>query len=507
MERILTIIVAVFCLQVAFAQSAPVLPKEVKVGKPAILKPAHGTYKKSDLMKEFAPGSKWGTKTTVKEFWKVYSDRNHNQLYADASLTQKLRVNEKPATLAFGQPVVIAEVKGDAALVYDDSKIERYPIVPPYAKALGWIPMENLLLWDKCPTDERGVQYKALIARNLNEIAGKEFKEKVYLSPTEMKDSKALAMDFDMYFIMKETSDGSRVLLCKNASIFGSNLYGWIDEDVFFNWHQRACIEPNWNPEYVDNHRGHTVGVYGDEQLSAENRVINWEFGCPNGYDDTGKIYRMSPFQFRFPIVDGIIENNNCIHCLVILDQLSHFQVDSTYLEHYIGKSGYQKFIKIKTATIFEGYTPLIDSGGEPYWRYVVFLSDMELKKLLSDLKPVYLAAKNQSDNRKPYVEAMKTLLKTYLGENAPKIIDLMSLGEIQEVIYGLNIHSKLMDQLKLKDIKASHIVSNIEYEELMSKFIENYEHLQSFQNSGYHYRVKKGLNYFYWIPLEDLPL
>ncbi len=40
----------------------PQLPKQVKVGKPEILKPKSGTYKRDDLEKEFQLGSKWGTK-------------------------------------------------------------------------------------------------------------------------------------------------------------------------------------------------------------------------------------------------------------------------------------------------------------------------------------------------------------------------------------------------------------------------------------------------------------
>ncbi|MDE6278487.1 MAG: hypothetical protein K2M05_00790, partial [Paramuribaculum sp.] len=309
MKKILILLIAMLGWQLAFAQSSPTVSK-VKVGKPSILKPAHGTYKRSDLMQEFAPGSKWGTKATVNEFWKVYSDRNRNQLYADASLTQKL-----PTMLAFGQPVVIADVKGDAALVYEDPKLERYPIIPSYAKMLGWIPMENLLLWDKCPTDERGVQYKALIAINLNKMAGKEFKGKYYESPTDSREPKDLLMDMNFYFIMKETPDGSRVLLCRNPSIFGNNLYGWVDDNAFSRWDQRACIEPNWDPQYVDNHKGQMVGIYGDENLTAGNKVTNWEFGSSNGDKDRWNTYRMVPEQLRFPIVERVKENANWIHC------------------------------------------------------------------------------------------------------------------------------------------------------------------------------------------------
>lgn len=764
----------------AGAQTVPALPKEVKVGKPSILKPAHGTYKKSDLDKEFRPGGKWGLKSTVKEFWKVYSDRNRNKLYADAALTQSL-----PNMLAFGQPVIIAEVKGDAALVYEDPKMERYPVIPSYAKPLGWIPMDNLLLWDRCPTDQRGVQYKALIAINLNKMAGKEFKGKYYESPTDIKESKDLLMDMNFYFIMKETPDGSRVLLCRNPSIFGNNLYGWVDDNAFSRWDQRACIEPTWDPQYVETHKGQMVGIYGDDQLTSGNKVTNWEFGGSNGDKDRWNAYRMVPEQLRFPIVERVQEDAKWIHCTSFSDRqgkanydsgsrsvtsdvermrrmrgqmnvvivadastdmqdilpaiknsidkcknfggqglkvkvgavlyrgssqgeagievvpltsyddqlllskftatkangkltgkerdmalglalkkasdpalmgfnkdqnnlivvvgsrgapdndshidsqevksrlidnnvqvmsiqvmrnqtgswvnfndqmrdvilnnvkaqyaaigdradfkqrqqgdgynfysvknakdrnksvlfaqirygkdlgkaltpqdvskylenginkfaettatwndhfeesLGNIQFDPSFLERYLGKSGYQKWQKIKAISAFDGYAIQKDGEGNPYWHYILYLSDDELRKLLDDLKPAYLAAKAQSDDRKPYIDAMRAIVKAHLGQNDDKGIDLMDADELQELIYGLDVHSEMTNRRKLKDIQDPRIVTPIEFRKLISKFSANYEKLQSIQNDGYSYRVKMGQNYYYWIPIEDLP-
>ncbi|MDE6304646.1 MAG: hypothetical protein K2M01_07470 [Paramuribaculum sp.] len=780
MKKILILLIAMLGWQLAFAQSSPTVSK-VKVGKPSILKPAHGTYKRSDLMQEFAPGSKWGTKATVNEFWKVYSDRNRNQLYADASLTQKL-----PTMLAFGQPVVIADVKGDAALVYEDPKLERYPIIPSYAKMLGWIPMENLLLWDKCPTDERGVQYKALIAINLNKMAGKEFKGKYYESPTDSREPKDLLMDMNFYFIMKETPDGSRVLLCRNPSIFGNNLYGWVDDNAFSRWDQRACIEPNWDPQYVDNHKGQMVGIYGDENLTAGNKVTNWEFGSSNGDKDRWNTYRMVPEQLRFPIVERVKENANWIHCtsfankqggkanydsdsrsvtgdvdrvrqmrgqmnvivvaeattdmqdilpaiknsidkcksfggqglkvkvgavlyrgsdqgdngieivpltnyddqlllskfssakangklsgsvrdvalgkainkasdpslmgfnkdqnnLIVVvgsrgapqndsnidnpeikrrlldnnvqvmsiqvmrnqsgtwvdfndqmrdiilnnvnaqyaaigdradfkqrqqgdgynfysgknsddrnksvlfaqirygkdlgkaltpsevskylenginkfaettstwnehfeESLGNIQFDPSFLERYLGKSGYQKWQKIKAISAFDGYAIKKDGNGNSYWHYVLYLSDDELRKLLDDLKPAYLAAKAQSDDRKPYIDAMRAIVKAHLGQSDDKSIDSMDADQLQELIYGLDVHTDMTNRRRLKDIQDPRTVTPIEFRKMTDKFSKNYEKLQSIQNDGYTYRVKMGQNYYYWIPIEDLP-
>lgn len=781
MRKLITVLISCLVgLLMAEAQSVPTLPKEVKVGKPSILKPAHGTYKRSDLIKEFQPGSKWGTKSTVKEFWKVYSDRNRNTLYADAQMTSKLS-----GSLAFGQPVIIAEVKGDAALVYEDPKIEHFPTIPSYAKPFGWIPMENLLLWDKCPTDDRGVQYKALIAININRMAGKEFKGKYYESPTSMQEAKDLLMDMNFYFIMKETPDGSRVLLCRNPTIFGNNLYGWVDDNAFSRWDQRACLEPNWDVQYGDHHKGQSVGVYGDQQLTAGNKVTSWEFGKSNGDKERWNMYRMAPEQLRFPIVEKVQEDADWIHCtsfsdshgkanydsgsrsvtndvdrmrqmrgqmniiivaeattemqaifpaikkaiqqclsfsnqglkvkvgavlyrniskgetgievvpltspddqlllskfdiqnandkindkirdvalgealqkasnpnlmgfnkdqnnLIIVvgsrgapendskiestetktqlmdnnvqvmsiqvkrnqsgswvrfndqmrdiiysnvsgqyaaigdredfkqrqqgdgynfyskkhadnrnksvlfaqirygkelgtpltesevtkylnnginkfaettanwtdhfeESLGNIQFDPEFLERYLGKSGYQKWRKVKAISAFDGYTHKKDLNGNPYWHYVMYLSDDELRKLLDDLKPAYEAAKEMSDDRKPYVNAMKAIVKAHLGQNDDKGIDAMDPDQLQELIYGLDVHTEMTNRRKLKDIQDPRTVPLLEYSKMLKKFSDNYEKLQSIHNDGYTYRVKMGQNYYYWIPIEDLP-
>jgi len=780
MKRLLTILVALIGWQFAAAQSAPVLPKQVKVGKPSILKPAYGTYKKSALMREFRPGSKWGTKSTVKEFWRVYSDRNHNALYADARLISKL-----PTMLAFGQPVVIAEVRGDAALVYEDPKMEHFPTIPSYAKSLGWISLENLLLWDKCPTDERGVQYKALIAININKTAGKEFTGKYYMSPTSMQNPKDLQMDMNFYFIMKETADGSRVLLCRNPSIFGNNLHGWVDDNAFSRWDQRACLEPNWDIQYANSHKGQSVGVYATSQLVAGDKVTSWEFGRSNGDKDRWNIYRMVPEQLRFPIVERVREDANWIHCTAYADRhgranfgsgsrsvtndvermrqmrsqmnviivaeaitemqdifpaikksieqcgtfsnqglkvkvgavlyrssaqgesgveiapltscndqlllskfkpqkangklsakvrdvalgmalskasnptlmgfnkdqntliivvgsrgapdndatlksaqtrsqlmnnnvqvmsvqvkrnqsgtwvkfndqmmdiiksnvdgqyaaigdraifkqrqqgdgynfyskknandrdnsvlfaqirygkelgspltgaqvtkylnnginkfaettaiwadhfeesLGDIQFDPAFLKRHLGAEGYNNWKSVKAISAFDGYTHKNDLNGKPYWHYVLYLSDDELRKLLDDLKPAYLAAKSQSDDRKPYVDAMRAIVKAHLGQNDDKGIDMMDADELQELIYGLDVHTDMTNRRRLKDIQDPRTVTLIEYRQMLQNFSKNYEKLQSIHNDGYTYRVKMGQNYYYWIPIEDLP-
>ena len=780
MKNVLLFVLAMFLgCPFMIAQEAPALPKQVKVGKPAILKPATGTYKKEDLEREFCPGSKWGTKNTVQEFWNVRSDRNNNTLYADPTKSRQLTKK-----LYFKEQVVIAEVRGDMALVYADAKLEHYPTIPSYAKSLGWIPMENLLLWDKCPTDKRGVQYKALIAINLSKMGGgRQFKGKYYEVPEGEEFSHALPMDMKFYFIMKEAGKGNdmRVLLCSNPTVQGNNLLGWVDNNAYSAWEQRACLEPNWNPKYAVDNEKKEVGVYASEHLTSGDKVTSWEYGKKNQIDnDPYSCYRMVPQQLRFPILDKVDENANHIHCtsysnrlgqanfaptdrkaiqkvetirqmrgqanivfvveattemqavlpaikecikkwgadvaqrkikmgavlyrtatqgatgietvaltnyddpqlnsmfsaskangqlttterdvalslaiekasdpslmgfkkdqnnLIIVvgsrgapesdtrlsssqllsrlsdnyiqvmsvqvtrnqtgswvkfndqmveliktnvhrqyvdqkddanfslrqggdgynfkskawdkstlfaqirypkefgksltaqeitnyvnngingftnvavdfdehweEALSDIEFDPAFLKKYLGESGYENWKKIKAISAYDGYTYRKDPEGNDYWHYILYLSGDELRKLLDDLKPAYIAAKAQSDDRKPYVDAMRALIKAHYGQQDDKKFDTMDADELQKLIYGLDVHTEMTNHRNLKDLQDPRVVTTIEFRKILKKFSDNYEKIQKYFNDGYTYRTQFGVDYYYWIPIEDLP-
>ena len=483
----------------------PQLPKQVKVGKPEILKPKSGTYKRDDLEKEFQPGSKWGTKKTVPEFWVVRSDRNRNPVYADTLKTRILTT-----MLAFNQPVVICEVKGDMALVYEDNKMEKYPEIPSYAKPIGWVPMENLLLWDACPTDQRGVRYKAVIAINLNKLnGGKSFKGVYYKDPERNEDPHHLAMGMKFYFIMKESANGQRVLLCENPTVFGNNLYGWVDDNAFTRWNQRVCLEPNWDLQFVESHKGQEVGVYADKNLSSGNKVTSWEYGKSNGDKDQWFQYRMDPSQLRFPIIEKVDEHTNTIHCIFIdhFGKANFGEENIAFLKHNLGEAGFERWKQIEGVLLFDGYVPAKDKEGNDYWHYVALFSGDELQQLLADLKPAYkFAAGKMSDDRKPYIDAMKELVKVHLGQTKNEEIDNMDENLLKNLIYGFDVHTDLGNRKKLKDIANPQAVSDIEYQKMLSNFKDNYEKLLKSFTDGYTYRTKFGKDWYYWIPIEDLP-
>lgn len=302
----------VCCPLMMMAQQAPQLPDKVKVKLPQILDGTKLPRMEEDLYPLFSSkrGSKWGQDRTVNKLWVVHSDRDNNKTYTTAEK------NAECTSLSFGEEVCIADIKNDMALVYTDNRHE-FPNISPHAKSKGWIPLEHLLLWSKCPTDTRGVQLKALIAINLNKTSEKnEFRKVKLKNPDEQGKSSALNMDMNFYYIMKETPDQEWALLCTGAQFSTSTLYGWVHKTAYTIWNQRTCLEPNWQPAFVANHKGNYVCVYDDPGHTVP--ITRWDFGHKNKDNDERFQYRMNANLLRFPVLSQV--NDGMIKCTAFAD-------------------------------------------------------------------------------------------------------------------------------------------------------------------------------------------
>lgn len=326
MKKVFFLFVFFLCAPHLSAQpQAPKLPEKVKVKLPKILDGTELPKLEEDLFPQFSTSKncKWGQDRTVEQTWVVYSDRNNNQTYSTPEGTNKL------TTLSFGEEVCIAEIRGDMALVYTDNR-HNYPKIPSYAKPKGWISLEKLLLWKKCPTDTRGVQMKGIIAINLNNMQkGSTFNEKLYKNPEELNKSDKLNMDMNFYYIMKETPDKEFALLCTGAQFSQTTLYGWVHKTAYTLWNQRTCLEPNWNKKFVEEHRGDKTYTYDDDARSKI--VTEWKFGNTNGETGIDK-YRMNQNLLRFPVLGQVNRSNNMILCTSFADRTGNINTGNGFV-------------------------------------------------------------------------------------------------------------------------------------------------------------------------------
>ena len=298
MKRLLfSIMTCLICEISILAQ--PQLPNDHKV---KVSKPAEITKEiiKLSALQQFVKTGKWGQDNVTKKYWTVWSDRSHNTTYNGPSESSG-KFNE----LSFNQTVRIADINKGFALVYDEPMQGMvHPIISEKAKCLGWIKMDNLLLWESCPTNDLGIYHKALIVANVEgwSKAGNKNYDKSYKNPITKEGMENVKTDMTFYFVMKDL--GNYVLLSRSSKMdVGStdqNLYAWVSKNTYVPWEQRTCLEGNWDPAVAENLKGQKVGVYKNNVRGTE-ITLGRENGATH---NPATKYRFPKKRLRFPLLD-----------------------------------------------------------------------------------------------------------------------------------------------------------------------------------------------------------
>lgn len=302
MKRI-SISLILCCILSCLCVAAPQLPGNCTAGKPSLL--LKKTVKESEV-NALVKSGKWGQTNKSDKYWTVYSDRSHNTTYNTPSTS-----GGKCDELDFNEQVRIAKIENGFALVYtENQKGVIYPLVSSNAKSRGWIPMENLLLWSSCPTDEAGIYNKALIVLNIDEAKkGNSDIDRRYQNPVTKDAPQKLVADMNFYFVMKKAENGLVLLAreCKMEGYTYAVLYGWVSSGSFVPWSQRTCIEPNWKPSVADELKGTRVNVYRDGS-----KATDIELGRVNKItqNPTTK-YRLEPQLMRYPLLNNKSGNDS----------------------------------------------------------------------------------------------------------------------------------------------------------------------------------------------------
>ena len=504
MMRLSTILTSLACCLLSVS-AQPLLPPKADAFMPAMLR--NNVLKLSDLETEFKAGGRWGQMKKSDRPWVVYSDRDRNVAYMEPTVGSAI----SPKRLSFGEQVVVAKIENNMALVYTDPKLDKFPDIPSNAKSIGWVPMEHLLLWSICPSDDQGVLKKAFVGHILNKKdSRKGFSGNYYKHPTKNTNPECSIHGVWASYIMKETPDGTRALLSLQSRLTGNNLYGWVNRDDYVAWNQRLCIEPNWNPDFVDNHINERAYFYNSDSFSEDEIITYWQYGQQNHIDNNrSTMYRMEPSLLRYPVLEEPDKKKNAIRCLAFVDNT---RIDNTInkelIKRILGERGYDSWKQVRAENLIDSYVKLKDSDGNDYWHYIIYLSPGELEDLIAKLKTISEAAKMKSQDRTHFINAIRALLKMQLGDDDEKRINNMSSSELETAIYGLNIPTESMRFTKysLKDMANSSVVKNPEYFEILDNFSKKYEELRRLQYSGYKYRLEVNHVFYYWIPIEMLP-
>mgnify|MGYP002622933592 CR=1 FL=1 len=181
-------------------------------------------------------------------------------------------------------------------------------------------------------------------------------------------------------------------------------------------------------------------------------------------------------------------------------------EIEMKYLETMLDATTINGLRKTGFMLAFEGYTPQRNANGQDYWQPVIYISHPELVSLLDQLKHVNDEVDKQSDDREAYVNAMKSLAASMIGDVSEDEILKMKNEDIMDMVTGLNVKTEALNY-RLVDIQNKKKVGTQEYRELTTRFVEQYNKLDGIRQKKYPFSYKDNDGEtWYWIPAEDLP-
>lgn len=304
-------------------------PKGSPNGKPAGLswqQWCESLIKKGDLGED--------TKTA----WVVYSDRNDNRTYLTPSYD-----NRSTVTLSFGQQLYVAEIKDGFARVFTDERAQdNYPKINSSAQFLGWVPIENLLLWQTCPKNSHEIFQKALVVYDAKSDVDAD--PYYLLNPDRGTKSEMKSLDLDILFVMKTCiAKGKTYYLLSNQmniiQSVRSDLYGWLPSELITPWDQRLVLEPTYHSNLVIAYKEKdlkpvTFLNLEDAEKYYHNGTMDNAFSSWN----LERNKRLDPDMMRYPII-APTENDHIFKVAVMKgDEGDGYQRNRAEIQRNINK-------------------------------------------------------------------------------------------------------------------------------------------------------------------------
>ena len=467
------------------------LPEQCVVGLPRII--SSELIKVKDV-KQLIQSSNWGQTDKLERYWVVYSDRDNNITYNKPDKT-----SGHFGYLHFNEELRIAKLQNGFALVYKEEKTNS--VYPKINKGVscGWVPMTRLLLWSSCPTNDFGIYHKAFPQLNFDEfglinlsITDKK-SYRVFDNPISKSNPKELPDNIDFFFVMKEDKESGMVLLSKHYELWGINsqvLYGWVDKNSYIPRDNRVCLEPNWNHEVAEKLKGKNVDIC----LSGV-KIHSVPLGRENSLGPRATKYRMLPNEMRLPV----LAEKDDQYIILSFIKTNKLKDGGLYKEILTSENG--------GVIAFKGYIDKRDfQTGYDLWQPVILISEDEFKDLMSNLQGVMTAVSRGSEDRRPYVNAMKTLVRTMIPDITEAQMQQKGNKEIMAMVAGLNISSDAFRGRTLEEIQNKNIVTNEEFINLIMNFKDKFNNLDRTRTSKYEYSIMRNGTRWFWIPVSNLP-
>lgn len=213
---------------------------------------------KSCTWEKIAEEKNWNELELSSKPWLVFVANDGAIAYESSSSLSKQLMR-----LDFMDEFYIAKLNGDYALLfYSKHKITNNLDIPSSCRkqcvkkangvyedgSVGWVKIDDLLLWRVCPQTEKGVYQKIVVVKDLEHITDRaqlERTPKLYKSEYCIGDTALPVSYLDFYFLFKRTSNGN-ALVCLNYKAgdkMHDEIIGWIEYGEYIKWNTRICWE------------------------------------------------------------------------------------------------------------------------------------------------------------------------------------------------------------------------------------------------------------------------
>ena len=322
------VILPILVALTAFQLSAQQLPKRIDAWQPQYIQKTNGTPQgigQNETWQRWCErqikSGNLGKNTDA--VWTVYSDRCDNPAYASSSTSSAV-----VRRLAFGEKFFVAQVSNGMLLLFSDKYAQdKYPKFNKTAKVVGWVPVENLILYEECPKTQSQIYLKGLVVYDPTKSKEKDSINPRYrLSPDGSKLAPKAAKDLDILFIMKKVStySGNYYLLSNSMNCHNSQstLLGWLPEEYVTEWTQRLVLEPTHSStavrEYAAIGKKPSVSV---KESDAENYWRSGALSAPIWVYSDFSTKRQYAYEMRLPILDKT--TNEDIYQIAVMNNLA----------------------------------------------------------------------------------------------------------------------------------------------------------------------------------------
>ena len=205
-------------------------------------------------------------------------------------------------------------------------------------------------------------------------------------------------------------------------------------------------------------------------------------------------------------VFNEALDNMERTHSTEAISENALSAIDMNFLKGRVSGNSIKVLQDRKYLTAFEGFVEKASGNGRDYWQPVIYISKPELMQLMESLSPVMEVINTHSSSRKPYVDAMKALVRTMLPDVSESAMNQMSNTDIMNMITGLNVRTSALETHSLIDIQSEQKVSKQQFDGILYNFSDAYKKLERISQEKYAFSYKRNGVWWYWIPATSLP-